>query len=408
MSGMGTGAGLNALSAGLMNLDEVLRQRKLDEMRQQQIQQQQAMEQQRIQLQAQSQAQEAAERKRQLDSVDQQQGMVRTQANLNQFTPQDQLTPDVVADAQKYGLSGAIRTVGKGQTALPSTRFAGDLSTLSQDPGAVEGMYRRQSPQERQLEDQQAEARQRMATDQQFRESQAAATRASQEEQKERDRQLREDTNRRDNETRRMHDESMGALRTQTAQTANSFRQQGLDIQKERLEVTKGAAAEKANAVNEEKSKKQIQAVGGAQDLKRLADELEAHPGFGRLFGFFDSRTPNISNASRDAQARLDQLKSSLSIEKIMEMKAQSRTGATGFGQLSERELDVLQNAAGRLQQSQTEEAARLALKEIKRAMDTVIQRNGGGQAESGGGGTIPKVGEMYNGKRVLKVERVQ
>ena len=62
-------------------------------------------------------------------------------------------------------------------------------------------------------------------------------------------------------------------------------------------------------------------------------------------------------------------------VDLIAKMKAQSKTGATGFGQLNIWEGRVLQNAAAQLQQSQTEQAFRNALREIRQATESVRNR---------------------------------
>jgi hypothetical protein len=51
-------------------------------------------------------------------------------------------------------------------------------------------------------------------------------------------------------------------------------------------------------------------------------------------------------SAGATAKAALDQITGALTLDMIQDMKAQSRTGATGFGQLNIQELAVLQNAA--------------------------------------------------------------
>ena len=48
-------------------------------------------------------------------------------------------------------------------------------------------------------------------------------------------------------------------------------------------------------------------------------------------------------------KAAINNLKGMLTIDQLLELKRQSRTGATGFGALSERELSVIENAASRL-----------------------------------------------------------
>lgn len=401
MSNAGWGAGLQALGGGLMNLDEVLRQRRQDELKKQMEARNQANVQSEI-------ANRAEDNRRAQEAFKAQQAQQAQQHNatmLSQYSPTDPISPEMINQTGAAGNSGMLRTTGAGMTTLPSTQWQGQQNnpaaggvTRNSDPGAAEGVFRRQSPAERVLQQQEDyKAKQdEQARQERYAEAQRAqaATLASRASEGEANRTAKADADRR-------HAELMAA----TQANNNSFRQQGLDIQQGRLQTAQTAAADKKAASDLDAANKKKIAAGGAEDIKKLADELVAHPGFNSIFGFFDSRTPNITDKSRDAQARLDQLKASLSIEKIAEMKAQSRTGATGFGQLSERELDVLQNAAGRLQQAQTEEAAKVAIREIQATMDKVIQRNGGGQSATPTG--LPKVGETFQGGKVLSIKRI-
>ncbi len=383
----GWGAGLSAAGQGI---GELMQQRKMEQMRLEA----EARQKEAIQREMAQQKVENEFKQRQM-ALQEQQGQQSASSNAimraNQVDTQTPLAPDMVADLQKTGNSGMIRTVGAGQTALPSSRWQGDLYTKTQDPGASQGQYRQASPSERVLEDQQTEKRTAAAENMRFRDRELQ----SQQQSRASESALKRES---DAQRQREHDETTGYLRS----IATGQGQQRLDMDREKLNLTKQTAAEKKAEAESEKGKKQAVAAGGAEDIKAVVDELDKHPGFDNLFGRFDAITPNLRGVTMDAQARLDQLRSALSIEKIMEMKAQSRTGATGFGQLSERELDVLQNAAGRLQQAQTEAAARTALKDIKKTMDKVIERN---QRPAAAGG-LPTVGGVYNGEKVLSVTK--
>ena len=82
----------------------------------------------------------------------------------------------------------------------------------------------------------------------------------------------------------------------------------------------------------------------------------------------FAAKVPGSKAA--DADAALNRLTGQLVVELMQEMKAQSRTGATGFGALSERELSLLQGAATKLANRNMSEAAFAA--ELKRIRDKV------------------------------------
>jgi len=76
-------------------------------------------------------------------------------------------------------------------------------------------------------------------------------------------------------------------------------------------------------------------------------------------------------------KANLDQLKSKLILGVMNSMKQASRTGATGFGQLSEKELEQLQNAATALRENMSEEDALKQIGIIESKTKKILQREG-------------------------------
>jgi hypothetical protein len=104
--------------------------------------------------------------------------------------------------------------------------------------------------------------------------------------------------------------------------------------------------------------------VKGADGEYRLAPSLSQIVGGSRLGGGLKRYVPGTPEA--DADVALDRVKSRLVVDLISEMKSQSATGATGFGQLSDKERLILESAAGRLSARQSDEALRDALVEIR------------------------------------------
>lgn len=84
-----------------------------------------------------------------------------------------------------------------------------------------------------------------------------------------------------------------------------------------------------------------------------------------------------VSEASQGALANIDRLQSMLNIDTLRDMKNQSRTGATGFGALSERELNVVESSASKLRRRRQADADYAA--ELKRLRDTIKAGRGGG-----------------------------
>ncbi|MGV1037937.1 MAG: hypothetical protein ACOYD0_13065 [Candidatus Nanopelagicales bacterium] len=167
------------------------------------------------------------------------------------------------------------------------------------------------------------------------------------------------------------------------------------------------AAAKTQAAADEKMMKRKVVVDAASQTLGvldqmldekgNLKDNMKAAIGGSRVLGL--QNVPGFS--ARDAQATIDQLRSRLVVDLMGEMKAQSKTGATGFGALSEKELKVLQDSAGKLDPSQSEAAFAKELKRIRSMVVKVIQEPG----QPGASQTLktsppanPKKGETYNG----------
>lgn len=106
-------------------------------------------------------------------------------------------------------------------------------------------------------------------------------------------------------------------------------------------------------------------------DMLSVIDSLidpsgQLKPGAKGVIGGLDGMRPEWAYATEGSQialADIDRLQSMLNIDTLRDMKSQSRTGATGFGALSERELNVVESSASKLRrrrQSEAEYAAEL------------------------------------------------
>ena len=130
-----------------------------------------------------------------------------------------------------------------------------------------------------------------------------------------------------------------------------------------------------------------------AQTVMRSLDKLVAMdpatgkgaltPGGKDIFGEW---TPKIARglmpgkAATDANASLRNVTGNQIIDWIADMKAQSSTGATGFGQLNLEELAILEAAASRLTQRVSEETALEDLMAIR----SLMAKAAGGEQPSG------------------------
>jgi hypothetical protein len=99
-------------------------------------------------------------------------------------------------------------------------------------------------------------------------------------------------------------------------------------------------------------------------------------PGVGSLYGSVQGSLPPVVGSflnpeAGNARAALDGLIALLDVDTIRTMKEQSRTGATGFGALSEKELNVLENAATTLRGRTMDEPS--ALKELIKIRNEMV-----------------------------------
>jgi hypothetical protein len=90
-----------------------------------------------------------------------------------------------------------------------------------------------------------------------------------------------------------------------------------------------------------------------------------------------------------DANASINRLRSRLVIDLMAEMKAQSRTGATGFGQLNMQELKILMDSAAKLDPKQSEEVFAIELRKIRDRLEKILKDPMSSKSPSGDGGAI-------------------
>ena len=94
-----------------------------------------------------------------------------------------------------------------------------------------------------------------------------------------------------------------------------------------------------------------------------------------------------------DLYQRLKTLTAQTVISEIMNMKSQSKTGATGFGQLSGPEGEWLKTSLANLENAQSYEGLRKNLQEIMNYVENVKKRNAASLARKYGG-EVPGAGE--------------
>lgn len=155
------------------------------------------------------------------------------------------------------------------------------------------------------------------------------------------------------------------------------------------------AAAEKKAAAQAGEQKK---ATMGIEEIDRALD-IEANsilPVTGAV-GAVTSVVPGT--ASHDVSNLLDTIRSHIGFDALNAMRQQSPTGGA-LGQVTERELELLQRTAGSVEQSQSPEQFRRNLERLRRQYLEVIHGPGGGGGVPGASGaadTAPDDEELLN-----------
>lgn len=176
------------------------------------------------------------------------------------------------------------------------------------------------------------------------------------------------------------------ALRRDMAIMAHGNRQGNQDLQRELLQGRIDAQNEKTQTANNARDQARAQAHQSTQQTLDLIDKLvDVGPdGTAKLksraqtiFGF---RVPHViagnlplgEAGGTNALADLNRLKGEAIVGLISEMKRQSATGATGFGALSQKELDILNQSATTLANANISDAA--AAEELGRLRAKVME----------------------------------
>lgn len=172
-------------------------------------------------------------------------------------------------------------------------------------------------------------------------------------------------------------------LKRELAGLTTGFRQQGLDIQRQGMELRQSTADDKKQEAADAKEKTRASMQQYGDDMLSVLDALVAtdpktkryslKPGAQGIYGSMQGRVPGalvFDEAKQNALADVDRLMAMLDINTLREMKSQSRTGATGFGALSEKELAIIEGSAAKLRNRKIGDAD--ALKEMNRIRDVI------------------------------------
>lgn len=126
----------------------------------------------------------------------------------------------------------------------------------------------------------------------------------------------------------------------------------------------------------------------------RLKDNIKTAIGTSRVLNTW--RIPGTS--AYDANTSVERLRARLVTDLMGELKAQSRTGATGFGQLNQSELKIMQDSAAKLNPGQSEAAFEAELKKIRDRVKMILR-----EPEASKRSVAPS-----KGISILKIEEVK
>jgi hypothetical protein len=167
----------------------------------------------------------------------------------------------------------------------------------------------------------------------------------------------------------------------QQSSLANMLKAQGVaESQQLKNEQLKAKQAE----AEQKKQLSQDMVVTSAQDALRAIEEIEKNGGI-NLFGL-RSVVPAIPGTPKSNwNANIDKLTGQLVLDVMTNLKNASRTGATGFGQLSNKELALLQGASTQLRRDLSPQDAQKYLGILKEKYNKIISgQQKQGQTQSG------------------------
>lgn len=155
-------------------------------------------------------------------------------------------------------------------------------------------------------------------------------------------------------------------LKNETTRTANDTARTTDEQAK-----TAAALADKATKAKAQRADTEAAVRGVTNGMKRMEDNVDAlltHPGLGYNTGWAGALgVPKVpGSAAHDASVLLEGLKSKLVVNTMMDLKNASKTGSTGFGQLSEKEGMRLETYVQNLDRAQTLPAMKKALSDLK------------------------------------------
>lgn len=162
---------------------------------------------------------------------------------------------------------------------------------------------------------------------------------------------------------------------------------------------------------NQEQAKKeQIHKDSGIQEAKLIIGKID--DALGKVSGWSAggmASTKNVpflgqATGATDLAADIESIHSTLGIQKLMEMKNNSKAGASGMGQLSDREMSLLVSALASLKQEQRPTQLRSRLEKVKKHYQNWLKLEEGVNPYEQGFGTDQGTGDPEADAAIQKI----
>ena len=168
------------------------------------------------------------------------------------------------------------------------------------------------------------------------------------------------------------------------------------DLAKQKLDEATTAKSNQRKAITS-------RAQAALDELNSLIDDKDTlttrgNDAFGGINNMISNYWP-LSSDSYDASTTRDRLKNLLTLDLIGEMKAQSKTGATGFGAMNLRELGVLEGGASRLNGKLSDKDAPGVLRDLRKKLQDVLT-DGPDDADNSTGPKVGDIKDFPNGRK--------
>lgn len=175
------------------------------------------------------------------------------------------------------------------------------------------------------------------------------------------------------------------AYRRQIDQERLDIQRQGLGLRGEANEEKKRAAKEKEDIIMGSLKDRANLIIGKVDQALGKVNSLTT----GGMSGLAGVPFIGQATGATDLSSDLDTIKAILGFEQLEQMKNQSRAGASGLGQLSDREMRLLTAARSNLEQQQTPEQLKARLMEVKTHFQNWLKMEQGiNPYQQGGDGT--------------------